>query len=54
MNIYVPLFAFGDENFSLLVNIEKNTITEFRDEDMMKSWPGGIIDAELSHWRHVH
>ena len=53
MNIYVPLFAFGDENFSLLVNIEKNTITEFRDEDMMRSWPGGIIDAELPHWRHV-
>ena len=28
-------------------------MTEFRDEDMMRSWPGGIIDAELSHWRHV-
>ena len=54
MTIYVPLTAFGNENVSLLVNLEKNTMTEFRDEDMMRSWPpGGIIDAELSQWRHV-
>ena len=54
INIYVPESVNGDENTTLLFNLEKNTIKELSDDDFMYTQISRyrVLDADLTHWSY--
>ena len=53
-NIFIDMYIFVpaiEENTTILINLEKNTISEFSSNDMLTIYTSNIIlDPEIKHW----
>ena len=47
--IYIPTTS-ADSTTVFMINIEKNSITKFKNGDVLKTLPGGIMNSHITNW----